>query len=105
MTFINHLDTCELDVGVSPVEAILLHHQSVLVYWPHFAEHWQQLGLEAVPGDPRDIDLTASAGLGPLPSLWRPPVYPLATGLCALEITLGLIVSVISHHRITESQN
>ena len=45
-----HLDICELDIRVSPVEAVLLHHQPVLVDGAHAGEHRQQLALETVPG-------------------------------------------------------
>ena len=44
-----HLDVGELDVRVSPVEAVLLHHQPVLVDGAHAGEHGQQLALETVP--------------------------------------------------------
>ena len=43
------LDICELDVSVPPVEAVLLHHQPVLVDGAHAGEHGQQLALETVP--------------------------------------------------------
>ena len=44
------LDVGELDVSVPPVEAVLLHHQPVLVDGAHAGEHGQQLALETVPG-------------------------------------------------------
>ena len=56
---LSHLSVGELDVGVTSVEAVVVHHQPHLVDLTSPGEHGQQLLLEAVSGDPCDINLAA----------------------------------------------